>query len=299
SIITAFPTLHSAIPSISTLPLHDALPICPHDSIFSEHSVLGTPCPAGPRPTVPGRPQPGGITSAVIGWSHGYSNGQFSHPHPRPQRRARDPPARSRHLCDERTRRRRRDRERRRHRRLPPARYGGQLRERARSRRGGGGLRRRPVDAPHHLQDPRPLPRLGLAYRALHLIHWPTPSVGKYVETWRGLIELRERGLVKSIGVSNFTEAMLTELIDATGVTPAVNQVELHPYFPQADLIAFHRTIGVQTEAWSPLYRDQGLFDEAPIAEAAAAHGVTPAQVVLRWHLQIGSLPIPKSANPD
>src|SRR5699024_8470602 len=142
------------------------------------------------------------------------------------------------------------------------------------------------------------LARLGLDYLDLHLIHWPNPSVGKYVETWRGLIELRERGLVKSIGVSNFTEAMLTELIDATGVTPAVNQVELHPYFPQADLIAFHRTIGVQTEAWSPLYRDQGLFDEAPIAEAAAAHGVTPAQVVLRWHLQIGSLPIPKSANP-
>jgi 2,5-diketo-D-gluconate reductase A len=143
------------------------------------------------------------------------------------------------------------------------------------------------------------LARLGLDYLDLHLIHWPNPSVGKYVETWRGLNELRERGLVKSIGVSNFTEAMLTELIDATGVTPAVNQVELHPYFPQADLIAFHRTIGVQTEAWSPLYRDQGLFDEAPIAEAAAAHGVTPAQVVLRWHLQIGSLPIPKSANPD
>src|SRR5699024_8595135 len=143
------------------------------------------------------------------------------------------------------------------------------------------------------------LARLGLDYLDLHLIHWPNPSVGKYVDTWRGLIELRDRGLVKSIGVSNFTEAMLTELIDATGVTPAVNQVELHPYFPQADLIAFHRTIGVQTEAWSPLYRDQGLFDEAPIAEAAAAHGVTPAQVVLRWHLQIGSLPIPKSANPD
>ena len=143
------------------------------------------------------------------------------------------------------------------------------------------------------------LARLGLDYLDLHLIHWPNPSVGKYVETWRGLIELRERGLVKSIGVSNFTEAMLTELIDATGVTPAVNQVELHPYFPQADLIAFHRTIGVQTEAWSPLYRDQGLFDEAPIAEAAAAHGVTPAQVVLRWHIEIGSIPIPKSANPD
>ena len=143
------------------------------------------------------------------------------------------------------------------------------------------------------------LARLGLDYLDLHLIHWPNPSVGKYVDTWEGLIELRRRGLVKSIGVSNFTEDMLTELIDETGVTPAVNQVELHPYFPQEKLIAFHKSIGVQTESWSPLYRDQGLFDEAPIAEAAAAHGVTPAQVVLRWHLQIGSLPIPKSANPD
>ncbi|WP_209374004.1 aldo/keto reductase [Brevibacterium renqingii] len=143
------------------------------------------------------------------------------------------------------------------------------------------------------------LARLGLDYLDLHLIHWPNPSVGKYLDTWRGLIELRERGLVKSIGVSNFTEAMLTELIEATGVTPAVNQVELHPYFPQTELIDFHRSIGVQTEAWSPLYRDQGLFDETPITEAATAYGVAPAQVVLRWHLEIGSLPIPKSANPD
>ncbi|MGO2034952.1 MAG: aldo/keto reductase [Brevibacterium sp.] len=143
------------------------------------------------------------------------------------------------------------------------------------------------------------LARLGLDYLDLHLIHWPNPSVGKYIDTWRGLIELRDRGLVKSIGVSNFTEAMLAELIEVTGVTPAVNQVELHPYFPQEKLIEFHRSVGVQTEAWSPLYRDQGLFDEAPIAEAAAAHGVEPAQVVLRWHVEIGSLPIPKSANPD
>ncbi|GAA1856900.1 aldo/keto reductase [Brevibacterium marinum] len=143
------------------------------------------------------------------------------------------------------------------------------------------------------------LARLGLERLDLHLIHWPNPSVGKYVDTWRGLIELRERGLVTSIGVSNFTEEMLQELIAATGVTPVVNQVELHPYFPQSKLIDFHATIGVQTVAWSPLYRDQGLFAEAPIAEAASAHGVEPAQVVLRWHLEVGSLPIPKSASPD
>ena len=143
------------------------------------------------------------------------------------------------------------------------------------------------------------LARLGLERLDLHLIHWPNPSVGKYVDTWRGLIELRERGLVTSIGVSNFTAPMLEQLIAETGVTPAVNQIELHPYFPQTELIDFHKSIGVQTESWSPLYRDQGLFDETPIAEAAAAHGVAPAQVVLRWHLEVGSLPIPKSANPE
>ena len=143
------------------------------------------------------------------------------------------------------------------------------------------------------------LARLGLERLDLHLIHWPNPSVGKYVDTWRGLVELRKRGLVTSIGVSNFTKEMLAELIAETGVTPAVNQIELHPYFPQGELIAFHESLGVQTESWSPLYRDQGLFAEAPIAEAAAAHSVAPAQVVLRWHLEVGSLPIPKSANPE
>lgn len=143
------------------------------------------------------------------------------------------------------------------------------------------------------------LARLGLDYLDLHLIHWPNPSVGRYVDTWRGLIELRDRGLVKSIGVSNFTADMLSELIEKTGVTPAVNQVELHPYFPQTALVEFHRSIGVQTESWSPLYRDGGLFSEDPVTEAALTHGVEPAQVVLRWHVEIGSIPIPKSANPD
>ena len=143
------------------------------------------------------------------------------------------------------------------------------------------------------------LARLALERLDLHLIHWPNPSVGKYVDTWRGLIELRERGLVTSIGVSNFTAPMLEQLIAETGVTPAVNQIELHPYFPQSELIEFHQSIGVQTESWSPLYRDGGLFAEPAVAEAADAHGVEPAQVVLRWHLEVGSLPIPKSANPE
>lgn len=143
------------------------------------------------------------------------------------------------------------------------------------------------------------LARMGLDYIDLHLIHWPNPSVGRFVDTWRGLIELRERGLVKSVGVSNFTPPMLQRLIDETGVTPAVNQVELHPYFPQRGLIDFHRGLDIQTEAWSPLRRAGRLFDEAPITEAAAAHGVAPSQIVLRWHLEVGSLPIPKSATPE
>jgi 2,5-diketo-D-gluconate reductase A len=140
---------------------------------------------------------------------------------------------------------------------------------------------------------------LGLDRIDLQLIHWPNPSVGKYVDTWRGMIEARQRGLVRSIGVSNFTEAMLTELIDETGVTPVVNQVELHPYFPQAALRAFHAEHGIRTESWSPLARRSELLTEQLLQELAVVHDVTPTQVVLRWHTQLGSTPIPKSADPD
>ncbi|MBD8022536.1 aldo/keto reductase [Microbacterium gallinarum] len=140
---------------------------------------------------------------------------------------------------------------------------------------------------------------LGLDRIDLQLIHWPNPSVGRYVDTWRGMVEARERGLVRSIGVSNFTEAMLTELIDATGVTPAVNQVELHPYFPQAALRAFHAEHGIRTESWSPLARRSELLTEQLLQELAVVHDVTPTQIVLRWHVQLGSTPIPKSSDPD
>ena len=140
---------------------------------------------------------------------------------------------------------------------------------------------------------------LGLDRIDLQLIHWPNPSVGRYLDTWRGMIEARERGLVRSIGVSNFTEAMLTELIDATGVTPAVNQVELHPYFPQAALRAFHAEHGIRTESWSPLARRSELLTEQLLQELAVVHDVTPTQIVLRWHVQLGSTPIPKSSDPD
>ncbi|MFC8680075.1 aldo/keto reductase [Microbacterium ureisolvens] len=143
------------------------------------------------------------------------------------------------------------------------------------------------------------LDALGLDRIDLHLIHWPNPSVGRYVDTWRGLIDARTQGLVRSIGVSNFTEEMLTELIEETGVVPAVNQVELHPYFPQEELRAFHATHGIRTESWSPLARRSELLTEQILHELSTVYEVTPTQIVLRWHTQLGSTPIPKSADPD
>lgn len=139
----------------------------------------------------------------------------------------------------------------------------------------------------------------GLDYVDLSLIHWPNPSVDKYVDTWRAMIDLRESQLVRSIGVSNFTEQMLTRLIDETGVVPAVNQVELHPYFPQGALRAFHAEHGIRTESWSPLARRSELLREQVLEDLAESHGVTPTQLVLRWHVQLGSTPIPKSADAD
>ncbi|WP_426321535.1 aldo/keto reductase [Microbacterium sp. E-13] len=143
------------------------------------------------------------------------------------------------------------------------------------------------------------LDALGLDRIDLQLIHWPNPSVGKYVETWKGMIEAQQQGLVRSIGVSNFTEDMLTELIGETGVAPTVNQVELHPYFPQGALRAFHEAHGIRTESWSPLARRSELLMEQILRELATVHDVTPTQVVLRWHTQLGSTPIPKSSDPD
>jgi 2,5-diketo-D-gluconate reductase A len=143
------------------------------------------------------------------------------------------------------------------------------------------------------------LDRLGLDHLDLHLIHWPNPGVDRYAESWRALVDLREEGLVRSVGVSNFTEAHLDRIISETGVTPAVNQIEMHPWFPQATMRAVHDRLGIRTEAWSPLGKRQAPFDEEPVASAAEAHGVTPGQVVLRWHLQLGSVPIPKSGTPE
>jgi 2,5-diketo-D-gluconate reductase A len=143
------------------------------------------------------------------------------------------------------------------------------------------------------------LERLGLDHLDLHLIHWPNPSQDRYAEAWRALVDLQRDGLVRSIGVSNFTEAHLRRIIDETGVTPAVNQLELHPYFPQVEMRRVNADLGIVTESWSPLGKRQAPFDEPPVAAAASRLGVTPGQVILRWQVQIGALPIPKSATPS
>jgi 2,5-diketo-D-gluconate reductase A len=142
------------------------------------------------------------------------------------------------------------------------------------------------------------LDRLEMDYVDLYLIHWPVPSQDKYVETWKAFIELRQEGLVRSIGVSNFQPAHLERIIQQTGVTPTVNQVELHPRFQQPGLRREHADLGIVTEAWSPLAQG-GVLDDPLITEIAKAHERTPAQVVIRWHLQLGNVVIPKSVTPQ
>ncbi|WP_426998226.1 aldo/keto reductase [Pseudarthrobacter sp. N5] len=137
--------------------------------------------------------------------------------------------------------------------------------------------------------------RLGLETLDMYLIHWLQPKQDKYVDTWKALIELQKRGRVKSIGVSNFTVEGLQRLIDETGVVPAINQIELHPYFSQSELRAFGASKGILTQAWSPLGQGGELLEDAVVAGIAAKHNATPAQLVIAWHLAIGNVVIPKS----
>lgn len=143
------------------------------------------------------------------------------------------------------------------------------------------------------------LERLGLDYLDLYLIHWPLPMQDRYVEAWRALGELRARGSVRSIGVSNFTRDQLDRLEQETGVVPAVNQVEMHPQWRQDDLRRYHADKGIQTLSYSPLGRGTGLLAHPTITATAARLGVTAAQVVLRWHIQLDSIPLPKAGGSD
>ncbi len=142
------------------------------------------------------------------------------------------------------------------------------------------------------------LDQLEMDYVDLYLIHWPVPSQDLYVETYRALARVHEEGRVRSIGVSNFEPAHLRRLLDEVGITPAVNQVELHPYLQQRELREVHAARGIVTEAWSPLAQGAVLGDPV-IVDIAARLGRTPAQVVLRWHVQLGNVVIPKSVTPE
>jgi len=140
--------------------------------------------------------------------------------------------------------------------------------------------------------------QLGLDYLDLYLIHWPTPAQNLFIDTFKAFAHLRDQGRIRAIGVSNFEPEHLKLLIDATGIVPAVNQIELHPRLPQTELRETHARYGIATEAWSPL--GQGSLLQDPIVTAIAErHGKTPAQVLIRWHLQLGNIVIPKSVNPD
>lgn len=143
------------------------------------------------------------------------------------------------------------------------------------------------------------LAKLGLETVDLYLIHWPLPGRDLYVDTWRALEQLKADGRTRSIGVSNFQIEHLERLVTESSVVPAVNQIELHPGLDQDDLRAFHADHGIATEAWGPLGQGKGLLDQAAVVDVAARKGRTPAQVVLRWSIQLGNIVIPKSGRPE
>jgi len=140
------------------------------------------------------------------------------------------------------------------------------------------------------------LEKLGLDYVDLYLIHWPTPAKDTYVESWKTLAQIRESGRARSIGVSNFLVPHLERLLTETDVVPAVNQIELHPAHQQREVTAFARANGIAIEAWGPLGQGKyPLLEESVVVTAAETHGKTPAQVIIRWHLQTGNIVFPKS----
>lgn len=139
--------------------------------------------------------------------------------------------------------------------------------------------------------------RLALDATDLHLIHWPNPIQDEYVQAWAALVEAQQRGAVRQIGVSNFLPEHLERLERETGVLPVVNQIELHPYFPQTEQLAYHREHGIITEAWSPIGRAKALLDEPVIIEVASAHDISPAQAVLAWHVAREVVAIPKASS--
>ncbi|MFC9220505.1 aldo/keto reductase [Streptomyces hygroscopicus] len=143
------------------------------------------------------------------------------------------------------------------------------------------------------------LTKLGLDYVDLYLIHWPLPQTDKYVDTWKAFEKIYSEGRAKAIGLSNFHPAHIQRLLSETSVAPAIDQIELHPQLQQAELRAFNARHDIVTEAWSPLGQGKGLLDNPTLAAIAKKHGKSPAQVVLRWHLDLGNVVIPKSVTPS
>ncbi|EKE30608.1 KdgR1 protein [Salimicrobium jeotgali] len=141
--------------------------------------------------------------------------------------------------------------------------------------------------------------RTGLEYYDLYLIHWPNPEQGRFTEAWQALIDAKKWGLVRSIGVCNFLPDHLEQLMRETDVTPSINQIELHPFFNQRDQLAYHKEKGIQTQSWSPLARVTNILGNETIQSISSRHKKSVSQIILRWHYQLGTLPIPKSSSPE
>jgi 2,5-diketo-D-gluconate reductase A len=142
------------------------------------------------------------------------------------------------------------------------------------------------------------LGRLGVDVLDLYLIHWPAPEQDAYVDAWKAMLELQGEGRVRSVGVCNFQVSHLQRLLDETGVLPSINQIELSPYLQQRELRTFHAEHGIVTEAWSPLAVRAGLLEDPVVVELAGAHGVSAAQLVLRWHVELGNVVLTRSVTP-